>query len=74
MIVPPDAAAALATSAAMARALGVTPASVRRLAKQHGIGRLVTPRLRLFAPADLARLRAVSHGTPGRPRKPKSGP
>lgn len=57
------------TSAQVAGQLGIARRSVQQLATYHGIGRLVTARLRLFSAADVERLRAISTGKRGRPKR-----
>lgn len=57
------------TSAQVAARLGIAPRTVRQLAAHHGIGTLVTPRLRLYSETDVRRLAAISTGKPGRPKR-----
>jgi excisionase family DNA binding protein len=57
------------TTADIARELGISPRLVRRLARQHQLGTLVTPRLRLFSAEDLERIRNRNR-RPGPRQKP----
>ena len=49
--------------------LGVTPRAVRSLATRYTLGTLVTPRLRVFTAAEFERLKTISDGTRGRPKR-----
>lgn len=54
------------TVTAAAAELGVTPGRVRQLCQQHGIGEMLTPRMRLLSDKDLRTL----NGLIGTPRGP----
>lgn len=57
----------LLTTADVARRLGVQPVTIRAAALRHGVG-VVVAHVRLYTEADVARLRAVVPGKPGRPK------
>lgn len=49
--------------------LGIDPSRVRRLAERYGIGQKIGPRAWVFTDGDLDRLRSISTGKPGRPKR-----
>ena len=55
-------------TAQVAAALGVTDSHVRRLSIRHGIGTKLSERVRVYAPEDVERLRALLFPGRGRPR------
>ncbi|HVS75834.1 MAG TPA: hypothetical protein VHE11_02790 [Steroidobacteraceae bacterium] len=57
------------TAAETAKQLGISPARLRRIAHDREIGTLLTPRLRVFSPADVEALRQIVRGRVGRPTK-----
>ena len=59
----------LITTDTAAKRLGVTPRAVRALATRYTLGTLVTPRLRVFTAAEFERLKTISDGTRGRPKR-----
>lgn len=65
-----DAIRELVTTEDAAAAIGINRSSLSRLATRYDIGWRISPRVWLFAPEDVARLRGLSTGTAGRPRKP----
>jgi len=54
------------TTQQVAERLGITPRAVRALAVRHAVGTCLTPRLRVYSEADVARL-AVRVGMRGKP-------
>lgn len=53
----------------VAERLGIDPSRVRRLAQHHAIGTKVGPRSWVFTDEDVDRLRSVSTGKAGRPKR-----
>jgi hypothetical protein len=49
--------------------LGIDPSRVRRLAERYGIGTKVSARAWIFTDHDIGRLRAISTGKAGRPKR-----
>jgi len=47
------------TVAEAAQTLGVTPGRVRQLCQAHGLGEMLTPRMRLLSARDVAKLRRL---------------
>ena len=57
------------TSQHLADLTGIDVTTIRRLAKNHNIGTLLNPRMRVYTHGDIALLRDKYQGGPGRPRK-----
>ena len=68
MTAPNNSFADILTAHQVAEHLGISPRTVRNVAARQGIGTLVTPRARLYTPADVERLRPHIRGTVGRPK------
>jgi hypothetical protein len=60
---------ALYSTTDTATRLGIDPSRVRRLAERYGIGTKVGARAWVFTDADIERLRAISTGRAGRPKR-----
>lgn len=61
------------TTITAAAKFGCHPETVKRHCRQHGIGNLISGRLRILDEADLKRLKKLVQKGKGRPRKrPKS--
>jgi hypothetical protein len=60
---------ALYSTTDTATRLGIDPSRVRRLAERYGIGTKVNDRAWVFTDADIGRLRAISTGRAGRPKR-----
>jgi hypothetical protein len=61
--------APLYSTSDVATELGIDSSRVRRLAEKHGIGVKVNDRAWVFTDADIGRLRAISTGRAGRPKR-----
>lgn len=59
----------LATTAQAAATLGISPRTVRNLAKRYGLGFLLGPKALVFTQKDVIVMRQHSTGVPGRPAK-----
>lgn len=60
----------LYTTSQVAAELGVTRSAVQKLQERYGVGRKVG-RFLVYSPEDLAKLREISTGKRGRPRRAK---
>lgn len=55
------------STAAAAKILGVAPSTVTRACVKHGIGTLISPRLRALTPEDVEQLRSLVSNQKGNP-------
>lgn len=59
------------TTTTAAAKLNCHPETIKRHCRQHDIGNLISPRLRILDDADLKRLRKLVQKDKGRPKKRK---
>lgn len=59
----------LLTTAQAAEIIGIDPRSVRRLMRDHGLGRKMGPQFGMLTVAEMERIRAITPGKRGRPKR-----
>ena len=57
------------TTAQVAALLNANQRTIQGIATLHNVGVMLTPRLRIYTDEDVATMRQLYRGKPGRPRK-----